>query len=137
MTHDTLQLELSLPMSPSALPPARHRVGAFLSAHVRDEDLEDILLCLQEAMKNAVRFSDSMEDIGVRVRLFDHSVQLVVRDHGRGFDHGSPPPHRTTIEPPDPLADSGRGLFLIAQLMDEFALVSDDGAEVRMLKRLS
>jgi serine/threonine-protein kinase RsbW len=57
----------------------------------------------------------------------------VVRDPGAGFD-------ATAV--PDPLAgenvlkSSGRGIFLINQLMDEVAF-EDGGRELRMKKRHS
>ncbi len=61
----------------------------------------------------------------------DGEMLIVVRDPGTGFD--------ATIVP-DPLAgdnvlkSSGRGIFLINQLMDEVAF-KDGGRELRMRKR--
>jgi len=58
-------------------------------------------------------------------------VLIVVRDPGTGFD-------AKTV--PDPLAgenvlkSSGRGIFLISQLMDEVAF-GDGGRELRMKKK--
>ena len=98
---------------------------------VRD-DLSDILLCLQEAMKNAVRYSTSDRDLDIRVSLLDHAVHVEVRDHGVGFAHlPYRPPRR-----PEPMDESGRGIFLMKALMDSVTLESEDGAQVRMVKRL-
>jgi hypothetical protein len=36
---------------------------------------------------------------------------------------------------PDPLANDGRGLFIIAHIMDELSLRLDGGLEVEMVKR--
>jgi anti-sigma regulatory factor (Ser/Thr protein kinase) len=131
--HDD-RLHISLPPSLSALAAVRHQVEAFLAPRVSRGDVRDIVLCLQEAMKNAVRFSGSPEDLDIAVQLVDHTVVLVVRDHGLGFATTAPPPR--DLVPPDPLSPSGRGLFLIGRLMDEVELVSGRGAEVRMLKRV-
>ena len=51
-------------------------------------------------------------------------------DHGKGFDVATFDP-----EEPDVLASGGRGLYLIAQLMDEMSLRLDGGLEVHMHKR--
>ena len=124
-----------MPLRLAALPPVRHEVSAFLRRHVSDDDLDDIVLCLQEAMKNAVRFSESDKELYVSVEVFDHTVRLVVRDRGVGFAQ-MPLPSAIAAERPDPMKDSGRGLFLMTSLMDEVELLSDHGVEVRMVKRL-
>jgi anti-sigma regulatory factor (Ser/Thr protein kinase) len=128
------RLHISLPPSLSALPAVRHRVEAFLGSRVPERDLHDIVLCLQEALKNAVRFSRTSDDLDVAVHVFDHTVSLVVRDRGHGFAEAAPRP--AAIAQPDLLSTSGRGLFLIGCLMDEVEVVSDRGVEVRMLKRI-
>jgi anti-sigma regulatory factor (Ser/Thr protein kinase) len=133
LSHDE-RLVISLPPNLSALPTARHEVEAFLDARVPERDLRDIVLCLQEAMKNAVRFSRSPRDLDIDVCMFDHTVSLVVRDHGLGFDAAAPRP--ADVAQPDAYSTSGRGLFLIGRLMDEVELVSGRGVEVRMLKRV-
>jgi anti-sigma regulatory factor (Ser/Thr protein kinase) len=135
LARDTLQLKIPLPLHTAALPPLRGRVRTFLSAHVSDDDLHDILLCLQEAMKNAVRFSGSRKAVEVRVRVLDHRVSVVVRDYGVGIGASA----MRTMEShgrPDALSDRGRGLYLMAQLMDELELISEKGIEVRMVKRV-
>ncbi len=129
------QLEITAPLRVAALPPVRHQVSDFLSSRVAEDELADILLCLQEAMKNAVRFSGSDEGLYVAVRLLDHSVRLVVRDHGVGFANKSRISAIAAARP-DPMTSSGRGLYLMTQLMDEVELLCDHGTEVRMLKHL-
>ena len=132
MPNDRHRLEITVPPRFAALPTARHQVTAFLGAHVTGDDLDDILLCLQEAMKNAVRFSKSDRDMDIAVTVLDHGVHVVVRDHGVGFADLP----TTKSRRPEPMAGSGRGLFLIMQLMDEVEITSNRGADVRMLKRL-
>ena len=55
----------------------------------------------------------------------------LVKDRGRGFDVASFDPRQN----PDPLADHGRGLFIIASLMDSLELRLDGGLEVHMARR--
>ena len=73
-----------------------------------ENDLDDILLCLQEAMKNAVRFSRSDRDFYIGVQVFDHAVRLVVCDSGVGFAQ-KPLVSVIAAARPDPMADSGEG----------------------------
>ena len=65
--------------------------------------------------------------------LFFEGRHLVaeVKDRGHGFDLASFDPRRQ----PDPQAPSGRGLYLIARLMDDLRLRCDGGLEVRAVKR--
>ena len=127
---------LSLRPDVAGLPLARRTVRGFLRQWSVDEDSsQDIIVSLQEALKNAVRFSGVKTEIDVILCLADDSVCVVVKDKGRGFDRELLQGSRSQ-ETPDPLSPSGRGLFLITQLMDEVRLGSDGGAEVRMLKRL-
>jgi serine/threonine-protein kinase RsbW len=58
-------------------------------------------------------------------------VVIVVRDPGKGFDpSGVPDP----LAPENVLKPSGRGVYLINQLMDEVSF-TDGGREVQMRKR--
>lgn len=92
-------------------------------------------LALQEALANAIRHGckgDASRQVQCVV-TYDTGgeVLIVVRDPGSGFD-------AATV--PNPLAGenvfkpTGRGIFLINQLMDEVAF-ADGGREVRMRKR--
>ena len=126
------RFERSLPLDVSALPTTRHQLGAFLRGLDLEQDVvEAVLLCVQEACKNAVRFSGSPRGIDLSVTLDGEAVRAVVRDYGGGFDHS-----RVSTEAPDPLCSSGRGLFLIRALMDTVEIRGSTGTEVRMCKLL-
>jgi anti-sigma regulatory factor (Ser/Thr protein kinase) len=64
---------------------------------------------------------------------FDSSGELVivVRDPGAGFDTAAVP---NPLEAANMMKPSGRGVFLINQLMDEVAF-GDGGREVKMRKK--
>jgi anti-sigma regulatory factor (Ser/Thr protein kinase) len=131
------QLDLSLPLDISRLAESRQAVRAFLAANeVPQRCRDDVVLCLQEALKNAMRFSYSSRGVDVRVCITPEGVALLVRDYGVGL-HGARATPSKVSEPPHPLAASGRGLHIIATLMDDLELRSDGGVEVRMFKRLS
>lgn len=134
---DTRSLHLSLPPEYSCLAAARERVRSFLRGLSVDEaSAEDLLVCVQEALKNSIRFSGSSAPVEVDLLARDHTIRAVVRDRGKGFGSDLLHDLAPLREPPDPLGTSGRGLFLIATLVDELELASDGGAHVCMVKRL-
>ena len=82
-------------------------------------------------MTNAVRHSGAREDLEVGLGFAGSDLVAEVVDHGHGFDTTSFDPDA----PPDVTKPGGRGLFLIAQLMDELELRIDVGLEVHAVKR--
>jgi anti-sigma regulatory factor (Ser/Thr protein kinase) len=124
-------LALRLPLDVAVLPMMRSRVRAYLRGDgVAEELVEDVVLCLQEACKNAIRFSDSRDGILLRVAPEPGALRVLVRDHGVGME-----PALWQIKPA-PLADHGRGLQIIASLMDEVYVRVDHGTHLRMVKYL-
>ena len=93
----------------------------------------DIVLSLEEACKNAIRFSGSQRDIDVTVAVTSREVRLVIRDHGVGFK----PPEIDLSATPDLSDPQGRGLFLIHCLMDDVRIACDDGAIVTARKAVT
>ena len=94
----------------------------------------EIELALQEALANAVRHGcrcDAAKLVECRVSCESTGgVLIVVRDPGPGFDVTSV---ANPLEDANVLRASGRGIFLINQLMDEVGF-SDGGREIRMRK---
>ena len=121
-----------LPLDAGALCGLRREARAFLeSLSLSGGDTHDVLLCLQEACKNAIRFGRSRRGIDVELTLWDGSLVTIVRDYGPGFEAPLP-----GLEPPDPTTPNGRGLLLIHALMDHVEISCPGGAELRMVKSL-
>ena len=134
MTRDTSApvLRFSVALEPSHLLRARERLRDYLRLHCADEDLvADVVLCLEEAATNAIRHSGHDDEMQIELRFEGNELRCQVTDHGKGFDIDAFDPEAQ----PDILAPGGRGLFLIAQLMDEMSLRVDGGLEVHMRKR--
>jgi anti-sigma regulatory factor (Ser/Thr protein kinase) len=94
----------------------------------------EIELALQEALANAIRHGcqgDRTKFVQCCVAYEDSGdVLIVVRDPGPGFDiTGVPNP----LEASNVLKSSGRGIFLMNQLMDEVRF-ADGGRELHMRK---
>ena len=126
------RLDFRVAPDPTHLLRSRERVRDYLRHHCASEDAVDqVVLAIDEACTNAVRHSGTMEDLEVELGFTDGELVVEVRDHGRGFDTTRFDPRRV----PDPLANEGRGLYLMQRLMDDLELRSDEGLVVRMVKR--
>jgi methanogenic corrinoid protein MtbC1/anti-sigma regulatory factor (Ser/Thr protein kinase) len=131
--HPELPLKLTVPLRTSRLHRARARIRNYLEGccpHCDPQAIEDVILCLQEAFSNAIRHSASLEPIEVTLTFTEEALLMSVKDKGIGFDSSSFDPHQR----PNLLGTGGRGLYLMAQLMDEFSLRSDHGLEIKMRK---
>ena len=125
-------LHFRVPPEPSHLLRARERIRDYLSQYCTERQLiDDVVLCVEEACTNAIRHGDSPEDIEVALRFTQTKLVATVKDQGRGFDVARFDPDGR----PDPLLDHGRGLFIMASLMDSLKLRIDEGLEVRMACR--
>ena len=130
------QFDMTIPADPRAIPTVTDGVmQVLLDKKWSEERIMQVELALQEALANAIRHGcrgDASRKVQCVVNCdTDGEVLIVVRDPGAGFD-------ATLV--PDPLAadnvlkSSGRGIFLINQLMDEVAF-KDGGRELQMRKR--
>jgi len=108
---------------------ARRAVADWLVAQpVAAKRVPDLLLALTELVTNAVRAARSAVD--VRCWLTDDAVMVEVTDDGRGFD----PAIARDVRELDPMAERGRGLFLVGALVDECTIESGpNGTIVRCL----
>jgi anti-sigma regulatory factor (Ser/Thr protein kinase)/ligand-binding sensor protein len=121
-----------VPLQPAALFAVRARVRTHLQLSPLDPDqIDDVVLCVEEACTNAIRHSGAREDIEVSLSFAGADLFVVVKDKGEGFDLT----HFDREVVPDLLAPGGRGLFLISRLMDQVDLHFSGGLEVRMRVR--
>jgi len=130
------RLDMVVPADPSAIGTVTDGVMRVLheAAHVDETREMAIELALQEALANAVRHG-CKGDPGKQVQCCvtcdaAGEVLIVVRDPGEGFDVSTVP---NPLDPENLLKGSGRGVYLINQLMDE-VLFNDRGREVHMRK---
>jgi anti-sigma regulatory factor (Ser/Thr protein kinase) len=122
----TLAMELTLPPVSSCLPELR-RTAARALRGVDGDVADDVLLALDEAVGNAIRHgSRGRRPVLVSVEVDQGWVDITVRDHG---PTAALP--RVPAAPPPTLADGGRGLWLISQLVDEVT-VARWGSGVRL-----
>ncbi|HUF46838.1 MAG TPA: ATP-binding protein [Vicinamibacterales bacterium] len=131
-------LNLIVPADPAALDRVTDGVMRVLrDKGFKGDDEHHVELALQEALANAVRHGCKNDPTKLLqcVVTCDASgeVVIVVRDPGPGFDVAAVPDPRDQANLFKP---SGRGIYLINQLMDEVAF-ADGGRAIRMTKRAS
>ena len=95
--------------------------------------VDDLVLCVEEAATNAIRHSGTGSDIEISLQFDADHLLALVKDSGRGFDIASFDPQHI----PDPALEHGRGLFIVASLMDSLELRVDGGLEVHMLRKVA
>jgi anti-sigma regulatory factor (Ser/Thr protein kinase) len=129
-------LNLVVPADPVAV----DRVNAGVMRVLREkgfrgDDEHHVELALQEALTNAVRHgcqNDPTKHVQCIVTCDESGeVVIVVRDPGAGFDPAAVP---DPMDSANLFKPSGRGIYLINQLMDEVAF-ADGGREIHMKKR--
>ena len=132
----TCELNITIPADPAAMTRVGDGVTELLTSKQWPADeVMKVELALQESLANAIRHgckNDPTKQVQCCV-TFDAAGELliVVRDPGTGFDVESVP---NPLEGNNVLRPSGRGVFLINQLMDTVEF-SDHGRQVVMRKR--
>lgn len=126
------RLAFHIAPDPTHLLRSRERVRDYLYQHCSTEEAVDqVVLAVDEACTNALRHSGTTDDLEIRLGFYAGDLVVEVRDHGRGLDDTTFDPRRV----PAPLANDGRGMYLISSLVDEVEFTSDSGLLVRMVKR--
>lgn len=133
----TCALNIVIPADPSAMTTVGDGVTELLNNKGWPEaEVMKVELALQEALANAIRHgckTDPTKHVQCSV-TFDSAgeVVIVIRDPGPGFKVAEVP---NPLEGANLLKPSGRGVFLINELMDTVEF-SDEGRRVMMRKRV-
>jgi anti-sigma regulatory factor (Ser/Thr protein kinase) len=132
----TCEMNIVVPAEPASIPRVSEGVKQLLSGKGwSEEEIMPIELALDEAMANAIRHgckNDPTKQVQCIVTTdAQGEVVIAVRDPGPGFEPSAVP---NPLEGENLFKGSGRGVFLINQLMDEVGF-ADGGREVQMKKR--
>ncbi len=124
-----------MPGDRAAIANVSDAIAAALTAlKISEEKQLEITLAVQEALANAVVHGCNNDpSLEIRCRMqggANGQILIIVTDPGDGFDPG----RISNPQQPDNLyAGSGRGVYLIRQLMDEVDF-ENGGNEIRMWK---
>ncbi len=117
----------------AAVRPAVQAVRSFLAEQGWGEgDLMSFDLALAEACNNAIAYATGTgrdQPIMVEVLSDASQVEFTIHDHTPGFDWPE------TIQLPSPESESGRGLWLIASLMNYAAYFRGRGENILVLRK--
>jgi serine/threonine-protein kinase RsbW len=91
-----------------------------------DEAMGDLLLAVGEAFANAVEHGKTAKPVEIEAHVTGERMTVDVWDHGVGF---AVEIHR---QQPDPLAERGRGLGLMASLAESCLVASAPGWGTRI-----
>lgn len=129
------RVQKELPGDVKAIPAVVEDIMAVVREQGCAADSEfEIEVALYEALANAVEHGcehDPEKSVEVVVACEEHrGMIIIVRDPGTGFQPESVP---SPVVGENIYADSGRGIFLINQLMDEVRF-ERNGTEIWMIK---
>lgn len=128
-----MRFSLALPREALSIPVIRRVLGdALRGLGVTEDCVADILVATSEACTNVVRHARSHNDFEVRACVEEETCRLTIADRGPGLPAEPPPP-------PGELSESGRGMTLMRELVDEvgFDTEPDRGTAVHLRKRLA
>jgi anti-sigma regulatory factor (Ser/Thr protein kinase) len=130
------QFNMVIPADPAAISTVADGVERVLrDKHWSEEDVMRVELAVREALANAIRHGcggDPTKHVQCSVTYDARGeVGIVIRDPGPGFEPAAVP---DPMHGENVFKSSGRGVYLINQLMDEVGF-RDGGREVEMRKR--
>ncbi|WP_238010779.1 ATP-binding protein [Dactylosporangium sp. AC04546] len=128
-----LQFSLDLPRDAAMVGVTRRTLdGALAGAGVTRDCRDDIQLALTEACGNVVSHASLASQYHIDVTVDADECVIEVTDDGGGFNPGS-------VRPAGELSESGRGLQVVAALVERLDVVSveETGTLVRFSKHLT
>jgi serine/threonine-protein kinase RsbW len=104
-----------------------------------DEAQHYMSVAVRESVVNAIKHGNKQDEskrVVLQFTLRDKSLEVEVRDEGRGFDPGAVP---DPLAPENLLKAYGRGIFFMRQFMDEVthSFPAKGGTIVRMVKKVA
>jgi len=131
-----LELEFQIPSSLKYL----SKIDAYVEHFIKLMDLEEecgndicfkLNLALTEAVVNAIKHAnkyDISKVVKVQMKLSSGKIIMTVRDFGGRYSIDE-------VKKPNPLADSGRGLYVIMNIMDQVDLRTVDSQNLLIMKK--
>ncbi|MFA5512366.1 MAG: ATP-binding protein [Candidatus Kapaibacterium sp.] len=92
---------------------------------IKDENFYNVMIAVTEAVNNAINHGNKLnpdKEVYFLVQADEHEIHIQVQDQGDGFD---PSTVADCLEPENLLKSSGRGVFIIKELMDKLDISSN------------
>ncbi|QGG96514.1 ATP-binding protein [Actinomarinicola tropica] len=132
-------VELEIPARPDFLSLARLVItgAANVEPTFSDDRIEDLRIAVSEAVTNAIEAhvsSGAEERVVLRCDLAEDRIEVEVIDRGSGFDPENAPTAPAPEDPERLLHESGLGIPLMRELVDETEFrASPTGTVVRLV----
>ncbi|MCD6375672.1 MAG: ATP-binding protein [Caldisericaceae bacterium] len=131
--------QVIFPSNIKYLPEAEHITACISKELAFDEDArDDLSIAITELFNNALHHGnkeDESKKITITFTVLGEGLQISVQDEGKGF---KPEKIKNPLDKENILKTSGRGLFLVEQLVDKICFnVSQKGSEVIVFKKFN
>jgi serine/threonine-protein kinase RsbW len=139
MSTQNKTYKLSIPSSTKFLKKVENlSVQVARDFKLSESDSDDLAIVVTELVNNAIHHGNN-EDVDKTVTIIfyisSNSIKIKIKDQGKGFD---PNNLNDPLAPENLLKESGRGIFLIRQLMDDVSFnFTKDGTEVITFKKIT
>jgi len=136
MSRNRISLEIEIPTQTRYLGLIGNigeQLARDLSEYTGDHDIlaYNLNLVLTEALSNVIKYADcDSQVLRVCIHVEGDSLSIQVHDQGQGFDFD----HLPSTEP-EVLAERGRGIFIIRQLMDSVDYHKTQSGNVLEMKK--
>jgi serine/threonine-protein kinase RsbW len=132
-----IAFRVSLPLEAASVPMVRRLCRcSFRTLGVEEECVADLELAVTEACTNVLKHAAGTDNTyEVEVRTDESTCDLRVKDKGSGF---APRTTEAGASRPQPVAEGGRGIQLMRELVDRLQFVSHElsGTVVHLEKSL-
>jgi serine/threonine-protein kinase RsbW len=115
------------------------RITSKITAELNFEESvrDDLSIAVTELFNNALHHGnkeDESKKITVTFRIGNNKLSISVQDEGKGFE---PEKLRDPLLPENIYDVSGRGIYLVKQLVDDLKFnITDKGTEIIIIKKL-
>jgi serine/threonine-protein kinase RsbW len=107
-----------------------------IAAEFSDADRDSIAISVTELVTNAISHGNKfnvIKKVTIEFVVSNEAFSVSVQDEGAGF---KPEEIADPLAPENLLKDSGRGIYIVRTLMDEFEIIANKtGTLVRMTKK--
>lgn len=112
-------------------------VRVATALNFNESDIDDLSISVTEMFNNAIHHGnahDESKSVTLTFRQLPNQLEISIKDCGSGFN---PDEIRDPLAPENLLAENGRGIYLVRNLMDDLQFnITSDGTEVLLRKNL-
>ncbi|NQT27831.1 ATP-binding protein [candidate division KSB1 bacterium] len=112
-------------------------VQAAELTQLSEDQLDNLAIAVTEAVGNAIMHGnkkDPKKEVVIQYKLGPHAIHVSIADEGGGFN---PDQIANPLNPDNLMKESGRGIFILKQLMDEVKFdFSSKGTTIHMTMKI-